>query len=163
MCVDYKEHKLFTGRFIYSTYTGDRHFNIYPIRTVRTKKYKYIHNVYYKNWHTTHISILRKERASANWDSWDESALHNEASKKIIDKYDMRPEFEMYDLEKDLLTQYNLAGKPSYSKEEEKLKKLLNDMKNQQHDELKLVGEPYPLTEAKPTKQNIGKRNLKNE
>jgi hypothetical protein len=106
---------------------------------------------------------LRKERASAYWDSWDESALHNEVSKKIIDKHDIRPEFKMYDLEKDLLTQYNLAGKPAYSKEEEKLKKLLNDMKNQQHDELKLVGAPYPLTEAKPTKQNIGKRNLKNE
>jgi arylsulfatase A-like enzyme len=144
--------------FIYTTHSGDGHFNVYPMRSVRTDRFKYIHNLFSEYYHTNHSDILRKNGAGAYWDSWEQLAVNDSAAKAIIDKYHMRPEFEFFDLINDPLEQHNLAGNPKYGKDQEELKKLLAKMNVQQNDSLLLIGIPYPRTEDLPTQEAIQNR-----
>ena len=59
---------------IFTTQTGDGVMNIFPMRSVRTDKFKYIHNLRPDAYHTNHSDRLRKDGAGAYWDSWDQAA-----------------------------------------------------------------------------------------
>lgn len=141
--------------FIYTTHSGDGDFNVYPIRSIRTERFKYIHNLFPENLHTNHSDILRKDGAGAYWDSWDEMAEKDEASKAIIDKYFLRPEFEFFDLKNDPKEQNNLADSPEFRENQEVLKKLLKTMNLQQKDSLQIIGVPHPISKGRPNKQTI--------
>lgn len=144
--------------FIYTTHSGDGHFNVYPMRSVRTKRFKYIHNLFPEYYHTNHSDILRKNGAGAYWDSWEEKAKTDLGARTIIDKYHIRPEIEFFDLKNDPMEQYNLAGSPEFEKDREKLKDLLVQMNAQQGDSLPLIGEPHPRSEGLPRQETIQKR-----
>lgn len=128
--------------FIYTTHSGDGHFNVFPIRSIRTERFKYIHNLFPENLHTNHSDILRKDGAGAYWDSWDESAKIDASSKAIIDKYFVRPEFEFFDIQNDPKEQNNLSNNPEFQQEQEKLRHILDSVNIQQKDSLKIIGEP---------------------
>lgn len=146
--------------FIYSTHSGDGHFNVYPMRSVRTDRYKYIHNLFPNYYHTNHSDILRKGGAGAYWDSWVEVAKTDKSARMIINKYHIRPEIEFFDLNNDPLEQHNLAGNPQYERYQEELKKLLDKMNKQQNDSLPLIGIPYLKTRNLPTHKTIQSRIL---
>ena len=73
--------------YIYTTHTGDGDMNIYPIRSVRSGRYKYIRNLLPNCYHSNHSDILRKDGAGAYWDSWDNVAQYYKKAASIIEKY----------------------------------------------------------------------------
>ena len=141
--------------FIYTTHSGDGHFNVYPMRSIRSKRFKYIYNLFPDNYHTNHSDILRKEGAGAYWDSWEAKAQLDLAAKAIIDKYHTRAEIEFYDLKNDPVEQNNLAGNPKYAKDQEELNKILMKVNAQQGDTLPLIGNPHPRRQGLPRQTTI--------
>jgi N-sulfoglucosamine sulfohydrolase len=135
---------------IFTTHSGDGTMNVYPIRSVRTAKYKYILNVRPDCQHSNHSDILRKDGAGAYWNSWDKAAKNDPTAAAIVKRYFVRPPEELYDLETDPLEQKNLVGDPSHEKERQRLKAMLAKWMQEQGDTKKLFREPYPAAGPRP-------------
>lgn len=142
---------------IFTTHSGDGRMNVYPIRGVRTLKYKYIINLRPDCYHTNHSDILRKDGAGAYWDSWDAAAKDDPGAAAIVKRYFVRPAEELYDLEADPLEQKNLAADPARQKERRELKALLEQWMTEQGDTKKLFNKPYPASGPRPTKATVAR------
>ncbi|MCK5277021.1 MAG: sulfatase-like hydrolase/transferase, partial [Cyclobacteriaceae bacterium] len=140
---------------IFTTHSGDGIFNVYPIRSVRTKRYKYIRNLLSDCYHTNHSDLLRNDGRGGYWDSWDELAKTNISASSIIEKYYQRPAEEFYDLQNDPDEQNNLIGYEKYKKQTYEMRKLLDEWMNEQGDKETVFSTPYPLNGPKPDKQMI--------
>jgi N-sulfoglucosamine sulfohydrolase len=150
---------------IFTTHTGDGAMNIFPIRSVRIGKYKYIHNLRPDAWHTNHSDRHRKDGAGAYWDSWDEAAKSDQQAAAIIKRYYTRPEFEFFDLEKDPLELNNLANNPEYAEKMEELRDELSAWTTAQNDDLLPHTDPYLTSKPLPefnAERTPPKRNKKN-
>ena len=136
---------------IYTTHTSDGNMNLYPIRSVRTERFKYIRNLWPECYHSNHSDILRKNGAGAYWDSWDEAAKTDPSAAAIIKRYYQRPAEELYDVINDPDETTNLANDPKYRKELEKLSKMLDKWMEEQGDSTPLLPkESYPLSGPTP-------------
>jgi arylsulfatase A-like enzyme len=135
---------------IFTTHSGDGVMNVYPIRSVRTAKYKYILNLRPDCQHSNHSDILRKDGAGAYWDSWDAAAKDDPAAAAIVKRYFVRPAEELYDLEVDPLEQKNLAGDKTHEKERRELRGLLEKWMTEQGDTKKVFRKPYPASGRRP-------------
>lgn len=135
---------------IFTTHTGDGVMNIFPIRSVRVGKYKYIENLRPDGYFTNHSDRLRKDGAGAFWDSWDEAAKSDPMAAAIIRNYYTRDAFELFDLEADPMEYDNLARNPEYRDVMIKLRKELAAWTESQGDELLPHKEPYLITEPIP-------------
>mgnify|MGYP003634345846 CR=1 FL=1 len=135
---------------IFTTHTGDGAMNIFPIRSVRIGKYKYIHNLRSDAYHTNHSDRHRKDGAGAYWDSWDEAAKNDAEAAQIVKRYYTREEFEFFDLEKDPLELNNLAGNPEFAGKVEEMRGKLADWTASQGDDLLPHQDPYLVTEPLP-------------
>lgn len=92
----------------------------YPIRTVVDGRYKLLHNLNYKE------PYIVKHIVNQQWfEEWREKAKVDERARFILERYENRPEFELYDLKKDPFELNNLYGK-SHDKKADELKKALN-------------------------------------
>lgn len=144
---------------IFTTHTGDGVMNIFPIRSVRIGKYKYIHNLRPDAYHTNHSDRNRTDGRGAYWDSWDEVAKTDPKAAAIIKSYYTRPEFEFFDLDKDPLELDNLASDPKYKRELNKLRAELKAWTSAQGDELLPHKDPYltsePLPDLKPAPKKV--------
>lgn len=138
---------------IYTTNSGDGRMNIYPIRSIRTKEYKYILNLYPENQHTNHSDLLRKDGAGAYWDSWDSLAKIDKEAEAIVHKYHIRPAEEFFVLTKDPTEQNNLIDKKKYKSQITELRRQLEKWMEEQEDSKKLFNKPYPANEPLPTKE----------
>ena len=114
--------------YVYGIQTS---FNIhegtpYPIRSVRTKRLKLIHNLMPEN---SFSNIMTKRE-------WFKEEL--KAEKKLGQKkytgYLKRPEYELYDIINDPFEQVNIIQQPQYQKEIAVLKSNLTDWMRQQGD-----------------------------
>ncbi|UCC98078.1 MAG: sulfatase [Phycisphaerales bacterium] len=135
---------------IYTTHSGDGVMNVYPIRAVRTRQFKYIRNLRPDCYHSNHSDILRRDGAGAYWDSWDEAAKSDPKAAAVIAKYYQRSEVEFYDLTKDPTEQHNLADKPQYEAHIERMSSMLDEWMEQQGDRQKVFREPYPVSGPLP-------------
>ena len=135
---------------IFTTHTGDGVMNIFPIRSVRIGKYKYIENLRPDGYFTNHSDRLRKDGAGAFWDSWDEVAKLDPMAAAIIRNYYTRDPLELFDLEADPMEYDNLARNPEYRDVMAQLKKELTEWTESQGDELLPHKEPYLITEPIP-------------
>ena len=135
---------------IYTTHSGDGIANVYPIRSVRTDRFKYIRNLRPDCFHSNHSDLYRLDGAGAYWDSWDLAAKTDPAAAKIVAKYYERPAVEFYDLTNDPREQNNLANDPRYAKEIEQLASMLDAWMTAQGDTQKVFQQPYPATGPKP-------------
>ena len=124
--------------------------NIFPIRSVRVGRYKYIHNLRPDAYHTNHSDLDRKDGAGAYWDSWDKAAKKDPNAAGILRRYYTRPEFELFDLENDPLELDNLADNPEYKSKLKQLKAELAKWTTAQGDELLPHREPYLTSEPVP-------------
>lgn len=140
--------------YIFTTHSGDGKMNVYPIRSIRNKRYKYILNLFPEYYHSNHSDILRKPNAGAYWDSWDEAAKTDERSAKIIKKYYVRPAEEFYDIQKDPMEQVNLMDSKEHQKQIEKMRKMLDTWMKKQGDTKRLFDTPYPI--SGPTPHELG-------
>ena len=130
--------------------------NVYPIRSVRGDRFKFILNLYPENYHSNHSDILRKPRAGAYWDSWDEAAKTDPAAAAIIQRYYVRPAEEFYDLETDPTEQNNLIGSDEHQEQIQEMHQLLEEWMNEQGDTRALFETPYPI--SGPTPHELGIR-----
>ncbi|HGJ64273.1 TPA: DUF4976 domain-containing protein [bacterium] len=83
--------------------------NYYPMRVVRTKKYKFIWNIAYP----LTYSFASDLWSSASWQGAIDRGLEY-YGKRSIEAYLHRPKFELYDLESDPHEINNLADKQEY-------------------------------------------------
>ena len=135
---------------IFTTNTGDKEMNIFPIRSVRKEKYKYIHNLRPDAYHTNHSDRLRSDGRGAYWHSWYAAAETDPKAAAIVKRYHTRPEFELFDLSKDPHELDNLADKPKYQDKLLELKVELKKWTTAQGDDLQPHQEPYPTTDPIP-------------
>ncbi|WP_053180491.1 sulfatase family protein [Sunxiuqinia dokdonensis] len=142
--------------YIFTTHSGDGRMNVYPIRSVRGDRFKFILNLYPENYHSNHSDILRKPRAGAYWDSWDEAAKTDPAAAAIIQRYYVRPAEEFYDLETDPTEQNNLIGSDEHQEQIQEMHQLLEEWMNEQGDTRALFETPYPI--SGPTPHELGIR-----
>ncbi len=101
----------------------------YPIRSIRSKKYKLIFNLmpdedYCMSWVTKH----------KYWKSWVKAAETNEVASKLVNRFLRRPAVELYDVEKDVWELNNLADNPKLANVRRELEQKLHDWMRQQGD-----------------------------
>ncbi len=95
---------------IFTTHDNDGRANVYPIRSVRTERWKYIRNLHPAWIHSTHSDRFRKLDAGAYFWSWEEEATRDSEAALILNRYRQRPGEELYDLEADPDELNNLAA-----------------------------------------------------
>jgi arylsulfatase A-like enzyme len=137
--------------YIFTTHSGDGNKNIYPIRSVRSDRYKYIRNLHPEFYHSTHSDIDRRPAAGEYWNSWDSIAKTDPKAREIICRYYQRPAEEYYDLETDPTEQHNLINKPELANQIDIMRKMLDKWILEQGDELKIFNEPYYLYQERPS------------
>lgn len=103
---------------IFTTHNNDGRVNVYPMRSIRTDRWKYIENLHPDWTYTTHIDLkVMRTDSGAYFPSWRNAAEKDPAAKTIVDSYYKRPAEELYDLQADPDEQVNLAGDRRYAKE----------------------------------------------
>jgi len=114
----------------------------YPIRSIRTGRYKLILNLNHEAEFSN--AVTRPDRYNY-WDTWVEKAKTDPAARRIVNRYLHRPAEEFYDLQQDPFEQRNLAGRPQYRATIEKLKSRLHEWMESQGDrgvETEMLVEP---------------------
>lgn len=134
----------FAGRSeIYTTHNNDGSINVYPMRSVRTDRWKYIHNLHPEYTYTTHIDLWAKRLDSGGYfPSWRRAAENDPAAKDIVDRYYHRPAEELYDLAADPQEQHNLAADPRYAATLKTLRGKLAAWRAGQKDDHVVAGKP---------------------
>jgi uncharacterized sulfatase len=103
----------------------------YGIRTVRDTRFRLIWNLNSKNRFQNAVS-----EHSGFYQSWKRLAdAGDEAAREQYDRYQVRPEFELYDLTQDPYEMTNLAEDPEYASTIAELKRELEAWMKQQGDE----------------------------
>jgi uncharacterized sulfatase len=117
---------------IFTTHSGDGRMNEYPMRSVRSRGWKYIRNLDPTREFHTHI-----DRAEANdyWDSWMEKAKTDATAAAVVQRYLHRPAEELYDLEADRYELRNLAAEPSQASRVKEMRQQLDEWMLAQNDQ----------------------------
>ena len=107
-------------------YNGPRD---YPIRSVRSDKYKLI-------WNIDPTAKFRNTEVTRDWfKSWEKKAANgNEHARAMVERFFTRPEFELYDVVNDSYNMVNLAGQEKYAKVQAELKGKLDKWMAEQGD-----------------------------
>jgi N-sulfoglucosamine sulfohydrolase len=93
----------------YASHTFHEVTNYYPMRVIRTKKYKFIWNIAWK----LDYSFASDLWSSASWQAAVREGRDTFGA-RTVDAYIHRPRFELYDLEADPNEVANLAEKPEH-------------------------------------------------
>jgi N-sulfoglucosamine sulfohydrolase len=137
---------------IFATHSGDKKMNVYPIRAVRTDRWKYIWNLHPEFQHTTHVDRAQVEDEVGYWRSWERAANAGDAhADAVIQRYRQRPTEELYDLNADPFEQRNLAGDPTQAGRRDALRAELEGWMREQGDQKKVYNQPVLLeSNARP-------------
>ena len=117
---------------VHHKYAYHVHHNVpegpaYPIRSISDGKYRLIWNL------TPERTYVEKHIEKAEWYlSW--KAQDTKQARKILKRYKHRPEYELYDIEKDPYELNNLAGEKKYNKKKIELTIELKKWMTLQHD-----------------------------
>lgn len=128
---------------IFTIHDNDGRANVYPIRSVRTHRWKYIRNLEPTWIHSTHSYRFRKDTAGAYWWSWDRAAASDPAAGAIVAKYHTRPAEELYDLAHDPFELNNLAALPQFAGKLLQLRAELDDWLIEQKDPMTIKVKPW--------------------
>ncbi|MEO7466702.1 MAG: sulfatase/phosphatase domain-containing protein, partial [Sphingobium limneticum] len=135
----FRDPKAFGGHSeIYTTHSSDLKMNAYPMRSVRTGKWKYIANLAPDYVFTTHVDLAPAKGDGGYFPAWRRAAQTDANAKRIVDQYYRRPAEELYDLENDPEEERNLAADPAHRAIKEELKLKLNGWRMAQHDDIPL-------------------------
>jgi arylsulfatase A-like enzyme len=126
----------------------DRNWNVYPIRSVRTKEYKYILNLHPEYAYTTHNDLAGEVDGVTYWRSWLMLARDDARAAAVVQRYQRRPREELYDLTRDPHEQQNLAGDPAHAERLARLRQSLKDWMKAQDDKERVYGEPHLLVRS---------------
>ncbi len=147
--------------YIFTTHNEDGVMNIYPMRSIRSARYKYIINLSPGSYHTNHSDILQKDGAGAFWKSWYQQAQSDPEAAAVVRRYHVRPAEEFYDLEQDPGETRNLIHS-QYSGEHHsiilELKEKLREWMDDQGDSLQTKRKPYLVLYPLPNPETVRKR-----
>lgn len=133
---------------IFTTHSGDGDFNVYPIRSVRSRDWKYIRNLHPEFQHHTHISRSTNVNSGFNyWQSWLTAAESNPAAAAVLKRYSVRPAEELYDLKNDPLELHNLADAPAQAGLLREMRADVDAWMQQQGDKQTVFGKPLLIGE----------------
>lgn len=130
---------------IFTTHSGDGQMNIYPIRGLRTRQWKFILNLQPEFKFTTHIDRIKAEKETPYFASWIEKAKSDPSAAGILERYHQRPRQELYDLAADPYEQYNLAGDPKFVDRMKAMQAELETWMSQQGDQRMVFNKPVLL------------------
>jgi len=140
---------------VFATHSGDGDFNVYPIRAVRTREWKYIRNLHPEFQHHTHISRSAGPSGLVYWKTWLAAAEKDPAAAAIVRRYSERPAEELYDLAADPFELHNLvypepgrgAADPRQATRLAAMRAELDAWMKQQDDKQTVFGKPLLLGE----------------
>jgi N-sulfoglucosamine sulfohydrolase len=110
---------------IFATHSGDGRMNEFPMRAVRSRRWKYIRNLRPDAEFTTHDTLDQVE-GRRFWASWVRRAETDADAAAIVDRHRRRPAEELYDLQADPHEQHNLASDAEHAGTLEGLRTELN-------------------------------------
>lgn len=135
---------------IFTSHSGDGKMNIYPIRAVRDQRFKYIRNIRFDAYHTTHTDIQRRPGHGAFFDEWEAAAVTDPHAQAVLQKYHRRPAVEFYDIVKDPGETTNLADNPAYATDLARMAQHLETWMADHGDNGRMQHQPYLLSEPYP-------------
>jgi uncharacterized sulfatase len=97
---------------IFATHSGDGRMNRYPMRSVRSREWRYVRNLDPSREFHSHVDLVDDERY---WASWPARAASDPAAAALVDRYFRRPAEELYDLGADPWELRNLAADPAHA------------------------------------------------
>ena len=130
---------------IFTTHTGDNNMNVYPSRSMRTARWKYIRNLHPEFRFTSHIDRSANEDSLAYIASWEKAAQTDPRAAFIVKRYRERPAEELYDLEADPCELNNLAAENKAQLDE--MRRGLDGWMNGTGDTKQVAGKPLLLTD----------------
>ena len=140
-----------TGRDrIFTTHSGDGNFNVYPMRSVRTAKWKYILNLHPEFAYTTHIDRNADAQPDPYWPTWLAAAKTDPLAAALVHRYRERPAEELYDIVADPDELKNLAAQPEYAQTKIGLRGELEAWMTAQGDKRTVFNTPQLLSEPEP-------------
>ena len=128
---------------IFATHSGDGNFNVYPSRCLRDERWKYILNLHPEFEFTTHITKVGG--GAPYWKSWREKARSDTDAATKVQRYQVRPREELYELVTDPWEQHNLAG---LAEQAERLRSMRTEVERwmtDQGDQRTVYGKPTLL------------------
>jgi N-sulfoglucosamine sulfohydrolase len=128
---------------IFTTHSGDGNFNVYPARSVRTERWKYIRNLHPEFRFASHVTANYEK--PAYWPTWVNKAQRVEAAARKVKRYEQRPAEELYDLENDPYEEHNLAGEAEHAQLLANLRSQLDNWMQEQGDQQTVFGQPKLL------------------
>lgn len=128
---------------IFTTHDNDGRANVYPIRAVRSDRWKYIRNLQPDWIFSDHSYRYRKDDAGAYFWSWEEAAAADHQAALILNRYLQRPGEELYDLQHDPDELNNLAANPGYADILITLREELDGWMREQRDNGAVEPEPW--------------------
>lgn len=120
---------------VFATHSGDGAMNRYPIRSVRTRDWKYIRNLDPAAEHHTHIDKAKAGDGRDYFDTWVERTKTDPSAAVIVGRYHRRPAEELYDLRADPWELHNLAENPEHAATLANLRRELDAWMAGQRDE----------------------------
>jgi arylsulfatase A-like enzyme len=132
---------------IFTTHSGDKQFNVYPIRSVRTRGWKYIRNLHPEFQHASHINRAAGKDGLMYWTSWETKAITDPAAAAVVKRFKQRPAEELYDLRNDPFELNNLAGDPRQAERLAAMRRDLDAWMMAQGDQQKVFHQPLLLGE----------------
>jgi N-sulfoglucosamine sulfohydrolase len=133
---------------VFATHSGDGRMNVYPIRCVRTREWKYVLNLHPEYEHTTHINFGRGPDGLSYWSSWEAAAKDDARAAAVVDRYRRRPREELYRVADDPHELTNLADSPEHAKTLAEFREQVRTWRAEQRDAGKVFAEPRLLRPA---------------
>jgi len=137
---------------LFATHSGDGKMNEYPMRSVRSRDWKYIRNLRPEAEHHTHVDKAQGDDGQGYWSSWTDKAKHDADAAAIVRRYHHRPAEELYDLTADPHEQQNRAADPTHAQQLVELRTEL-DAWMQAYDDQGLATEEAYRLKPKPSKE----------
>lgn len=133
---------------IFSTHNNDGRngpdrANIYPIRSVRTERWKYLRNLQPGWIHSNHSDRFRKDGTARFFDSWEVAAARDPLAAFVLSRYRLRPSEELYNVSADPDELNNLAADPRYADVLVSLRGELDAWMRAQGDDGRVTAEPW--------------------
>lgn len=132
---------------IFTTHSNDGRFNVYPLRTVRDERWKYIRNLHPEFAFTTHIDLPVRLGQRVFFATWEEKAQVAPQAAALLKRYHQRPAEELYDLEADPHEQRNLATDPARAGELARLRREMDAWLQAQGDKQAVFEKPRLLSD----------------
>lgn len=132
---------------VFATHSGDGDFNVYPIRSLRDRDWKYILNLHPEFQHHSHVSRASGNDGSIYWKSWLAAAENDPAAAVKVKRFIERPAEELYDLENDPFEQHNLAAEPQQAARLTTMRAELKAWMKEQGDKETVFGTPLRIGE----------------